>query len=127
MAVEPIMDALATISELLAGLARALRERHLVTRASRGLDIRRVGSEIYVDAFVEADLENGHTVVFWLDVHGREQWEVTPEVRVQTDAGQDLLRTIDAASATIDNLPEVLTEMAAKLAAGLEEIDLEMI
>jgi hypothetical protein len=127
MGADGILNTLATVNELFSGLAHRLRQRRLVIRASRGLDIRRLGKEIYVDAFVEAELENGHTVVFWMDVHGNDQWVVAPEIRVQTDAGQDLIRTFDTASATVDNLPVAFIEMAAKLVAGLEDIDLDSI
>lgn len=118
---------MATVSEQLWELFRRLDRRRAVTRVNRDLDIRLFGQQIDFDASVEADLENGHTVVFCLNARGRDQWTVTPEIRVQTDAGQDLIRTVDSVSVTADDLPGVLTEMAMKLVAALEEVDLDSI
>lgn len=125
MTAERVLSALATVNETLADLASRLRRVAGVAKASHGLDVRRLRDGIYLDAYVEADLASANTLIWWLEAHSRGgDWIVTPEVRIQTDLGQDLLISLDEVAVPDDNLPETLERLGKELSSTAERIDI---
>lgn len=125
MSVERVLSALASLNKSLTVLAKRLRSAPGVTKTSHGMDVHRLPDGIYLDAYVEAELTSGNTLIWWLETHDSGgAWIVTPEVRIQTDQGQDLVRSLTETAVSSDELPETLVRLAAQLASTAEEIDI---
>ena len=126
MAADAILSGLADVTERLSNLAGRLRTAPGVTAATPGLDVRHVSANIWVDAYVEAELISGNTVVWWTTAHSvGQRWNVASEIRRQTDVGQDLLTGLDSVLVTTGELPHALLHAVEAIAAKAGELDFE--
>lgn len=87
--------------------------------------MRRLPDGIYFDAYVEAHLTSGNTLIWWLETHNKGgNWIVSPEVRIQTDLGQDLLISLNEVEVPDDELPETLERLGSELMSTTVRIDI---
>jgi hypothetical protein len=126
VAVEPLLEALATVSEILRNLRLELRQSELVSRVAHAIDVQRLrGGELYIEGYVDAELTSSNGVVWWLEATGSGgSWSIEPEVRVQRGDRQERLLSLSTQTVSSEQLPEGLVEAARRLAATLSEVDL---
>lgn len=87
-----VVDALAQAREAFLTLAQWLESQSRVIRVTSGMDARAYRDGAVCEFFVEAELETGNAVCWWMDIRESEgQWIVDPSTFVQHSGGQDQL------------------------------------
>lgn len=103
--------------EAMAAIGRALRSRPAVANVQVSLNPRRYLSGLVVEGFVDAELRDGTSLAWTLDLDVKEAgWEIDGAVRRYTALGNDQIAEFGLASgATLDALQlrfaEAISEM----------------
>ncbi len=96
--------------------------KHHISR----FNLRRYQSGTNLETYVEAELEDGKVICWWLEVGwNREQWRIEPSVLVNDDHGQRVLKDFPATTLqTLDDFIGQLKEATSDLAAYARSMDL---
>lgn len=116
-----VLEALATASERLIGIASALRSRPEVTQSLQGFTLRNLRQPgPIVEAYVDVELQNGKAAAWVLDITWNDtEWTVQAQVvanHESGDRGQDVLRNIaDVRARTLGEFVQGLDETLQRL------------
>lgn len=120
-----VLECIAACNEELISLSQWLHSFADI-KPSRGFDCRAYESGTMLEAYVEAELDGGKTICWWLDVKWRAQeWSIQSSVSLNDDQGQRVLKNFpDKTPQTLDDLIKQLQEAASDLAAYARSMDL---
>lgn len=120
-----LINALAANRERMIEMALRLRENTRVATAESGIDVRKyeTGGTRF-EAFVDAELNNGHGISWWLEFRWEhEAWVIEASINETGLRGQRTLREIGTWTAgTEDQLIEFLNAAVGQLIASVEEV-----
>ena len=90
-----VVDSMALAREALNEFAAKLERSSRFGGVTTGVDLRRYGSEPVWEVYVEAELPNGDSLCWWLEVrHQDQQWAIEAKVFAQTTQGQETLVSV---------------------------------
>jgi hypothetical protein len=117
------------VSDALRNLRLGLLRNSQVSHVTHAIDVQRLrGGELYIEGYVDAELINGHGIVWWLEaIEKDDSWSVEPEVRVQLADRQERLISLAVRTASYSELPQALVDAVNGLVATLAEVDLARI
>lgn len=110
------LNELARSSERLVAFAKQLSKERLVSDVIKGIDCRIYDGNTIYEQFVEAKLDNGSSICWWIDIGQRkEQWEIEGTVSLNADSSSIIRQTAHYHANTIDELSSALKATLSSL------------
>jgi hypothetical protein len=121
-----LLEAVATSNEKLISLSETLQSHPAVVRALRGFDCRYYQTGVMVELYVDAELQNGYAMSWWVDLSWTEtNWIIESKILINRDQGQEVLKEFpDKSPETLKDLIDQLKETISTLADPSTNIDL---
>jgi hypothetical protein len=121
-----LLEAVATSNEKLISLSQTLRSHPAVVRVLRGFDCRYYQTGVMLEWYVDAELQNGYGMCWWVDVSWTEiNWIIESRISINRDQNQEVLKEFPGKSPeTLDELINQLKETISALADPSTNIDL---
>jgi hypothetical protein len=121
-----LLEAIATGNEKLISLSETLRSHPAVVRALRGFDCRYYQTGVMVEWYVDAELQNGYAMSWWVDLSWTEtNWVIEAKILINRDQGQEVLKEFsEQFPNTLKDLISQLKETISTLADSSTNIDL---
>jgi|SRR5882724_3939880 len=90
------------------------------------VDCRAYESGTMLEAYVEAELEDGKVICWWLDISwNRESWRIAASVLVNNDDGQEVLKDFpEKTPGTLNDFVDQLKEASADLVAHAHSLNI---
>lgn len=123
------LEAIALSNERLIDLTVKLRFRSEVTEVLHDLDVRRYESGSTVEGYVDAQLQNGKGICWWLEINcDEDKWLFESRVTVSNlrvdEGSEDLIRFEDKTAETLDEFVTSLEKATSELVESANSIDL---
>ena len=120
------LECIASCNEQLIALSQWLPSAPGIRTVSHGFDCRAYESGTSVEAYVEAELEDGKVICWWLEVGwDGQEWRIEPSVLVNDDQGQRVLRDFPCKNPrTLDGLIVELKGATSDLVSYARSMDL---
>jgi len=122
-----MLEALARCSASFVDLSQTLRASPSVTAVVRGFDCRGYQSGTTVEAYADAELANGQSICWWLEITWNEQhWLIHTSVLVNDEHGQRPYKEFaDRNPTTLDEFVVQLEDAYSELIKSYNAIDLK--
>lgn len=89
------LEALASVRERLIDASVELRRHPRVKRAATSVDLREYRSGSRLEIALEAELDTGDTLTWWMEISWDERWGISSRVYRDDDDGQTTLHQFD--------------------------------
>lgn len=119
-----VLDSMALAREALNDFATKLERSTSLGSVTSAIDLRRYGSELVWEAYVEAELPNGTGLCWWLELrHQNHQWRVEAKVLAQTSAGQEtVVPVMDQVLTSAAAIPGAIGTTTTELVGTLDKL-----
>jgi len=124
-----LLESLAHCNEALIELCLSLRSSPHVTNVQRRFDCRAYETGVMIEAYAEAELTNGNSICWWLELNWNEpNWLIEASVLVNDNQGQMTLKEFqDKTANSVDDLVVQLRNAISELVASADAIDLKAV
>ena len=121
-----LLRSIATSNEMLIALSQSLRVRPEVTQVLHSLEARKHQSGAALEGYVDAELNNGKAICWWLDAGwDGEHWVIETSILINDEQGQKVLKDLGRKTPrTLDDFMTQLKEATSNLIASVDTIDL---
>jgi hypothetical protein len=90
-----LLEGLASINSKLLELTEITRNHSKVARVLHSLECREYRTGSVLEGYVDAELENGKSLAWWLEVHwSGDTWAIETKVLLSDSSGQDVIRDL---------------------------------
>lgn len=104
------LEVIATSNEKLISLSETLRSHPTVVRVLRSFDCRYYRTGVMLEWYVDAELQNGYGMCWWVDVSWAEtNWIIESKILINRDQNQEVLKEFS------DKFPETLKDLISQL------------
>lgn len=118
------LEGVVTCHEKLRGFAQTLRNRSDVTKVTHWVDLHNIKEGICVEEFVDAELSNGETVSWALEITASTSaWNLEADLRRIYHAGQDVIEQWVAQTTDVSDCTEEISRLTDCLMQSVELID----
>ena len=120
-----LLEVIADSNEKFIALSQSLRLNPVVTHVLHSLECRKYATGTVLQGYVDAEIQNGKAICWWLEVHwGEGKWIIESRVSVTDDQGQDTIKEFsDKASETFSEFIIQLRQATTELMSFTEMID----
>lgn len=121
-----LLEIIADSNEKLITLSQGLRSKTEVIRVLHSLECRRYSTGTVLQGYVDAEIQNGKAICWWLEVHwGEGKWVIESRVLVNSDQGQETAKEFpDRVSETFSEFIVQLGQVTSELVSSVGIIDL---
>jgi len=117
-----LLRGIALSNEVLITLSQDLRTRPEVVRVLHSLEARKHPSGAALEGYVDAELNNGKAICWWMDVYWKEeQWIIECSILLQTDEGQQVIKEFpEKTASSIEEFVNRLDEATRELTSNTD-------
>jgi hypothetical protein len=121
-----LLDTIADSNEKFIALSQYLRSKPTVIRVLHNLECRKYTTGTMLQGCVDAEVQNGKAICWWLEVHwGTGKWVIEFRVLVNSNQGQETIKEFpDKISETFSEFIDQLEQATSELVDSVKIIDL---
>jgi hypothetical protein len=118
------LEAIASVRERLIDASVGLRRHSRVKHVKTDVDLREYRTGSALETFVEAELDTGSTLTWWIEISWQEVWKIVARVYRDSEDGQvTLIEFHERASPEPSGFVQQINQVGREVVASIEHVE----